>query len=117
MAIRNFQIKVEIEKVLLTCFLSSSGKFGCGALVFYLKFIKNILDYFCTFINITLEKEGSMKDFNVGDIVKVKSGGPKMTVDQITHKGEVSCTWFSGSKMQTGYFHPETLQKVEEVDE
>ena len=54
-----------------------------------------------------------MTQFKTGDIVQLKSGGPKMTV-KTAKKGEVTCTWFSGSKQQSGWFDPDTLKKIEE---
>lgn len=57
------------------------------------------------------------RKFNTGDIVKLKSGGPSMTVDQVTsaevESGKVRCQWFSGKKLEFGFFAPETLERVE----
>lgn len=51
--------------------------------------------------------------FNVGDIVQLKSGGPKMTVEKIGaesyDRSQVYCTWFSGSKHAQNDFNPDTL--------
>lgn len=55
--------------------------------------------------------------FKKGDTVRLKSGGPKMTV---TNVGEsimsggivVFCVWFDGSKKFDDTFPPETLEKV-----
>lgn len=56
-----------------------------------------------------------MERFNKGDIVQLKSGGPKMTVDEPqTETGNVLCTWFAGNKLQQGYFDPETIKKLRE---
>jgi len=58
--------------------------------------------------------------FAIGDIVQLKSGGPKMTVQKMdVYYGEdsIQCQWFSGTKLQGGRFHPEILVKVEESDE
>lgn len=41
--------------------------------------------------------------FKVGDIVQLKSGGPKMTVTEI-HDTGVRTAWFAGSKNEQGYF-------------
>jgi uncharacterized protein YodC (DUF2158 family) len=39
------------------------------------------------------------EDFNVGDVVRLKSGGPSMTVDG-TQGSRLDCTWFeSGSNV------------------
>jgi uncharacterized protein YodC (DUF2158 family) len=51
--------------------------------------------------------------FKSGDVVKLKSGGPKMTV---TSAGEnygdavVYCAWFDGVKKMTGDFPPDALE-------
>ncbi len=60
--------------------------------------------------------------FNVGDIVKLKSSGPDMTVkgyrshivdyDKKLKEEELVCQWFSGSKLQLGYFNPDSVEKV-----
>ena len=55
------------------------------------------------------------KTFKVGDIVQLKSGGPKMTVnDPGTVSDEIHCQWFAGSKLDKGYFPKDSLVKVEE---
>ncbi|MCQ4277353.1 YodC family protein [Stutzerimonas degradans] len=52
--------------------------------------------------------------FNVGDIVKLKSGGPDMTVQQVfdneskTH----ACQWFAGKKLEVGRFPFDSLEPV-----
>jgi uncharacterized protein YodC (DUF2158 family) len=62
------------------------------------------------------EKSG----FKIGDIVVLKSGGPKMTVSKIIEKDSVlyaddiiqetiRTTWFSGAKKASGDFPPEAL--------
>lgn len=48
-----------------------------------------------------------------GDVVQLKSGGPKMTVD-FTYKFGVACTWFDGQTKREGTFEPAMLKKVEE---
>lgn len=53
--------------------------------------------------------------FNPGDIVRLKSGGPKMTVTRLVDSGKVAHTsWFAGSKHETGAFPVETLLAVVE---
>lgn len=64
-----------------------------------------------------------MAQFKVGDIVVLKSGGPKMTVTKATgilaDKSEVQCSWFAGAKQEHGTFPiaaletavPETTKK------
>lgn len=38
--------------------------------------------------------EGEVSPFNVGDVVQLKTGGPKMTVEAVDGNG-VKCAWFS----------------------
>jgi uncharacterized protein YodC (DUF2158 family) len=51
--------------------------------------------------------------FKVGDIVKLKSGGPEMTVQLVdpTLKS-IRCSWFAGKKLEHGSFVPEAILKV-----
>jgi len=50
--------------------------------------------------------------FEIGEVVQLKSGGPKMTVGQnpgaFSNPG-VFCQWFAGSKLEHGFFAPATL--------
>jgi uncharacterized protein YodC (DUF2158 family) len=50
----------------------------------------------------------------VGDIVQLKSGGPKMTVDDPVNRfnQKVVCHWFAGGKLNSGQFERETLNLV-----
>tara|TARA_B100000424_G_C22850998_1_gene453830 strand:+ start:221 stop:400 length:180 start_codon:yes stop_codon:yes gene_type:complete len=53
--------------------------------------------------------------FSTGDIVKIKSGGPDMTV-QAEPNDRVAyyiCQWFAGKKLEQGRFPEESLEKVE----
>ena len=57
-------------------------------------------------------------DFAVGTIVKLKSGGPDMTVKehilnlskQPTHN--FRCQWFAGKKLEDGVFPSDSLELV-----
>ncbi|WP_181309067.1 YodC family protein [Rufibacter sp. XAAS-G3-1] len=68
-------------------------------------------------------------DFNIGDVVELKSGGPKMTIQKIVGKstdkmenfalktaghsdGDLVCQWFINNKLETNIFKPETLKKI-----
>lgn len=52
--------------------------------------------------------------FEVGDIVKLKSGGPDMTIQGKDAFGEDSfhCQWFSGKKLERGSFPTNSLERV-----
>ncbi len=47
-------------------------------------------------------------EFNPGDIVKLKSGGPEMTVQEEVNtmsgarSGKYWCQWFAGKKLEKG---------------
>jgi len=47
------------------------------------------------------------------DLVRVKSGGPPMTVAGEDSRGMVLCEWFDGSNQKSGAFHPAVLVKYE----
>lgn len=58
------------------------------------------------------------KGFEVGTIVKLKSGGPDMTVKQAILNmssrptGSYKCQWFAGKKLEDGIFPGESLDLV-----
>jgi len=60
-----------------------------------------------------------MKKFKTGDIVQLKSGGPKMTVERVSLDldSQYLCQWFSGSKLNSGWFPSDSIIKVEEEKE
>jgi uncharacterized protein YodC (DUF2158 family) len=52
--------------------------------------------------------------FKAGDVVRVKSGGPQMTVTQtgeahMTGEPTVWCVWFDGTKKMDDTFAPDAL--------
>jgi uncharacterized protein YodC (DUF2158 family) len=50
--------------------------------------------------------------FKLGQVVRLRSGGPDMTVaktDAMYHDGEVQCQWFGGRKLEHGWFPIENL--------
>jgi len=57
--------------------------------------------------------------FQTGEIVKLKSGGPDMTVqttatETTTH---LYCQWFAGKKLESGKFPIGSLERVEQDEE
>jgi uncharacterized protein YodC (DUF2158 family) len=56
-------------------------------------------------------------EFETGDTVQLKSGGPAMTVKHISvkssYEGQYVCQWFGGKKLEQGFFMPESLKRVE----
>jgi len=63
-----------------------------------------------------------MDEFKVGMIVQLKSGGPKMTVaetetDSPAMIDKIKCQWFSGSKLEEGWFPPKSLKVIKEEQE
>lgn len=55
-----------------------------------------------------------MKELKIGDTVKLKSGGPLMTVSERsydfgTFEGKWLCKWFEGTKSQSDIFHQDSL--------
>ena len=50
--------------------------------------------------------------FKAGDVVQLKSGGPKMTVRETDDDG-VFCQWFHNNRVQSAYFAPEQLNAVD----
>jgi|SoiMethySBSTD1v2_1073268.scaffolds.fasta_scaffold10034_4 uncharacterized protein YodC (DUF2158 family) len=55
-------------------------------------------------------------NFQVGDVVRLKSFGPSMTVDLVRQDtGEVQCVWFwpnQPMRAETQVFKPQMLEKV-----
>lgn len=52
------------------------------------------------------------EDFQIGIIVKLKSGGPDMTVRQVYGDNDVDCQWFAGKKLEKGRFPMSSLELV-----
>lgn len=52
--------------------------------------------------------------FAVGDIVKLKSGGPEMTVRTLPDppRKYYDCQWFAGKKLESGTFPEDSLEAV-----
>jgi len=47
--------------------------------------------------------------FKSGDIVQLKSGGPRMMLTSIDDRGYVRIAWFGGAAKERGYFHLDAL--------
>jgi uncharacterized protein YodC (DUF2158 family) len=49
--------------------------------------------------------------FKLGDIVRLKSGGPDMTVKEVSeNSNEYVCRWFSGSRLSQASFEADTVE-------
>ena len=57
-----------------------------------------------------------MEDFEIGDVVQLRSGGPKMTVHSLVSHGDVICQWFESSDVHEENFPREGLKKVEQIE-
>ena len=53
--------------------------------------------------------------FTVGDIVKLKSGGPEMTVRAVPteYAKHYVCQWIAGKKLEQGNFPGNSLESVD----
>lgn len=49
-------------------------------------------------------------DFKVGDTVRLKSGGPLMTIEFFSEDGDAFCVWFSKDEDKRNGFPPQTLK-------
>jgi uncharacterized protein YodC (DUF2158 family) len=69
----------------------------------------------------TLEKK-HMPEFKVGDVVQLKSGGPKMTIvgpgnrNLGQHETHYSCTWFKDDTPEFQSFPKDALQKGDDTN-
>lgn len=55
----------------------------------------------------------SQSKFAIGDIVKLKSGGPDMTVRVAPDSSRMyQCQWFAGKKLEAGHFPEGSLERV-----
>ncbi|MDH4555754.1 DUF2158 domain-containing protein [Pseudomonas sp. BN417] len=60
-----------------------------------------------------------MSEINKGDVVQLKSGSPKMTVQELSNymmsggpENGASCVWFEGTRPMEKIFDVEVLEKV-----
>ena len=55
-----------------------------------------------------------MENLKVGDTVRLKSGGPLMTLGQrVAALGGWRCHWFQGTELKDGVFQLEQLEKAD----
>jgi uncharacterized protein YodC (DUF2158 family) len=54
--------------------------------------------------------------FKEGDIVKFKSGGPKMVVDKYHKRDVIKCTWFVEGEVRRDYFKERSLVLITQDD-
>jgi len=47
--------------------------------------------------------------FKAGDAVRLKSGGPRMTLTSVEDRGYVRTAWFAGAVKERGHFHFDAL--------
>lgn len=52
-----------------------------------------------------------------GELVRLKSGGPVMTVEMIRPDGVIMVCWMVGKRLQRDGFLPEMLESVETKEE
>lgn len=53
-----------------------------------------------------------MNDFTIGDVVRLKSGGPKMTIKELDVSNNYTyCVWHDGASLQSSDFDSRTLEK------
>jgi uncharacterized protein YodC (DUF2158 family) len=50
-------------------------------------------------------------DLQPGQKVRLKSGGPEMTVIYVTISGQIICRWFNDHALRTGRFWPTSIDK------
>ena len=51
-----------------------------------------------------------------GDVVILKSGGPRMTVRSRTADGDLFCNWFNGRELEGSTFANVTLERSDVID-
>lgn len=65
----------------------------------------------------TRQEEKQALKFNpliVGTIVRLRSGGPRMTVKKLGDRDLVECCWFVDGEIKWGMFPPATIRRIRE---
>lgn len=52
--------------------------------------------------------------FQLGDVVRLKSGGPPMTIGAIDDRGGILCEWFKDAELKSSYFASHSLELVKQ---
>lgn len=50
-----------------------------------------------------------MEQFSVGETVQLKSGGPIMTITEVSETGMVTCIWWDGKQYKSQKFPSSSL--------
>ena len=59
-----------------------------------------------------------MAELKVGDVVQLKSGGPKMTIaDTKPNPAGILCTWFDKAEVKSSRFPPQSLGPIKSSPE
>ena len=58
---------------------------------------------------------GATLKLEVGDVVRLRSGGPQMTIETVS--GLIGCTWFAGNHSKRNFFEPDTLVLVPKAED
>jgi uncharacterized protein YodC (DUF2158 family) len=58
-------------------------------------------------------ESGVSKEIEKGDVVRLKSGGPCMTVMYFDIRGQAVCQWFVGEEAKSGVFAKESLVQTQ----
>jgi len=53
-----------------------------------------------------------MENLQMG-VVRLKSGGPAMTVTYVEQRPQLQCHWFVGGEVKSGTFNEAALEKTE----
>ncbi|HSR74783.1 MAG TPA: DUF2158 domain-containing protein [Sulfurovum sp.] len=57
-----------------------------------------------------------MSNFKVGDLVQLKSGGPVMTIKEISGAESILCVWFKDVELVSDNFFQETLEIFKAIE-